>query len=73
MGSLGNNGSHSRKKITSGKKGKTGGAGDGVFGSGQNDMNKKVKNYDIRFIQSILDIFLQALNHAENNIFFVLG
>ena len=50
LGSLGNNGSHSRKKITSGKKGKAGGAGDGVFGSGQNDMNKKVKKYDIRFL-----------------------
>ena len=43
--SFGNNGSQSRKKITSGKKGsKAGGGGNGVFGTGTEDMNKKVRN-----------------------------
>ena len=44
LSSLGNNGSQNRKKITSGKKGsKAGGGGNGVFGTGTDDMNKKVR------------------------------
>ena len=46
LGSLGNNGNHHRKKITSGKKGsKPGVGGNGVFGTVPDDLNKKVRSF----------------------------
>ena len=44
LSSFGNNGNQNRKKITSGKKGsKAGSGGNGVFGTGTEEMNKKVR------------------------------